>query len=90
MKLVVLLQAVPGRAAALASYEDKVLAILEARYGGKVLQRLTVMGEGPTEVQVLELPGEAALTEFMADPERLALADERDGCVARTELFRAH
>ena len=89
MKLVCLLHAVPGRGAALAAYEDKVLAILQSRYGGSVLQRLTVTGDGPTEVQVLELPDEEALTAFLADPERVALTAERDACVARTELFRA-
>jgi uncharacterized protein (DUF1330 family) len=88
MKLVVLLHAVPGQERALAAYEEKVLRILVERYGATVLERLTVTGEGPTEVQVLELPGEDALTAFMADPERVALSDERDACIARTELLR--
>jgi hypothetical protein len=89
MKLVVLLHAVPGREAALAAYEEKVLQIFQERYDGSVLQRLTVTGEGPTEVQVLELRDEDALTAFLADPERLALTAERDACIARTELLRS-
>lgn len=88
MKLVVLLFAVPGQEAALTAYEDKVLTIFQERYDGRVLQRLAVIGEGPTEVQVLELPDEEALTAFMADPERVAMTGERDACVARTELLR--
>lgn len=88
MKLVVLLHAVPGQEAALSAYEDKVLRILVERYDGTVLQRLTVTGLGPTEVQVLQLPGEDALTAFMADPERLAMSAERDACIERTELLR--
>lgn len=88
MKLVVLLHAVPGQEDALTSYEDKVLRIFQERYGGSVLQRVVVTGEGATEVQILEVPGEEALAAFLADPERLALTDERDACVARTELMR--
>ena len=89
MKLVVLLHAVPGREASLTAYEDKVLAILESRYGGSVLQRLAITGDGPTEVQVLEVPDEETLAAFMADPERVAMAAERDACIARTERFEA-
>lgn len=88
MRLVCLLHAHPGREAALASYEDQVLALLETRYGGTVLQRVATV-DGPTEVQVLELPDEAALAGFLDDPDRLALSPLRDACVASTELFRA-
>ena len=87
MRLVCLLFARPGQEAALTAYEDQVLAILEGRYGGKVLQRVTTV-DGPTEVQVLELPDEAALEGFLADDERAALASQRDACVASTEVHR--
>ena len=89
MKLVVLLHAVPGREAALTTYEDTVLALLEGEYGGQVLQRLAIIGEGPTEVQVIELPDEQALERFLADPARLALERERASCIARTEVYRS-
>jgi hypothetical protein len=89
VKLVVLLHAVPGQEAALASYEDKVLRIFQTGYAGTVLQRLRVSGEGPTEVQVLEIADEAALAAFLGDPERERMTVERDACVARTELFRS-
>ncbi|MCU1599921.1 MAG: hypothetical protein JWO22_630 [Frankiales bacterium] len=88
MRLVSLLYAVPGQETALASYEDQVLGILVSRYGGAVVVRETTL-DGPTEVQVLELPDEAALEGFLADEERQALSGVRDACVARTELFRA-
>ena len=86
--MVCLLYAHPGQNDALADYEDRVLALLESRYGGKVLQRISTL-DGPTEVQVLELPDEAALEAFLADEEREALSPLRDAAVARTELFRA-
>ena len=88
MHLVCLLFAHPGQEGALAAYEDQVLAILETRYGGKVLQRIATV-DGPTEVQVLELPDEGALEAFLGDPERQALTPQRDAAVARTEVFRA-
>lgn len=69
-------------------YEDRVLGILQSRYGGRVLHRIRTV-DGPTEVQVLELPDEAALEAFLADEERQALSPLRDAAVARTELFRA-
>ncbi|MEK8227286.1 hypothetical protein NKG05_16145 [Oerskovia sp. M15] len=79
----------PGRA--LARYEDEVLALVP-RHGGRVTSRLrSVPGEDtarPTEVQVIEMPDDAALAAYMADPDRLALAGERDRAVARTEIVR--
>ncbi len=87
MRLVCLLFAVPGQEAALASYEDRVLGILERRYGGAVVVR-EATSDGPTEVQVLELPDEATLEAFLADEERQALSGVRDASLARTELYR--
>ena len=43
---------------------------------------------GPYEVQIIELPDEAALDAFMADPRRVASAPIRDRSVARTEIAR--
>ena len=83
-----LLWAVPGRADALSAYEDSVLAFLP-EHGGAVTQRMRGTGtEGsPDEVQVFRFDSEAAVDAYLADPRRLALSDERDRVVARTELF---
>jgi uncharacterized protein (DUF1330 family) len=89
----VLLWARPGMEAALSAYEDKVLRLV-AEHGGRVLQRGIVLpgsqydGEPPTEVQLLEMAGEASLDAYMNDTRRLAMAAERDAAIARTDLFR--
>jgi uncharacterized protein (DUF1330 family) len=89
----VLLWARPGMEAALSAYEDKVLRLV-AEHGGRVLQRGSVLpgsqldGEPPAEVQFIEMPSEASLDAYMNDPRRLAMAAERDGAIARTDLFR--
>jgi uncharacterized protein (DUF1330 family) len=89
----VLLWARPGMEAALSAYEDKVLRLV-AEHGGQVLERGTVLpgsqadSEPPTEVQLLEMPSETGLDAYMNDPRRLAMADERDAVIARTDVFR--
>lgn len=87
--LCVLLWSVPGNEDELVGYEDLVLARL-ATYGGRVLHRVRrdQTSQSPYEVQVIELPTQDALTEFMADPERLGLADMRARAVERTEIIR--
>jgi aminoglycoside 6'-N-acetyltransferase len=86
--LCVLLWVVPGREEQLIDYEDRVLARLEA-YGARLLHRVrrAEASGSPYEVQVIELPDEAAYSGFMADPERLALAAMREGAVDRTEII---
>jgi hypothetical protein len=44
--------------------------------------------EHPIEVQLFQVPNQALLDAYLADPRRLDLAAERDRVVARTELFR--
>jgi uncharacterized protein (DUF1330 family) len=79
--------------AELGAYEDKVLRLV-AEHGGRVLERGTVLpgsqhdGEPPAEVQLIEMPSEASLNDYMTDPRRIALAAERDASIARTDLFR--
>jgi uncharacterized protein (DUF1330 family) len=87
--LCVLLTATPGGEARLVEYEDRVLALLPA-HGARVLQRVRVAerGDGPHEVHLLEFPSESALDAYLQDPARLALADQRDEAIARTELLR--
>lgn len=68
-----------------------VLLFLEllGDHGARVLQR--VRGDGadgqPLEVHVLEFPSQAALDDYMTDERRMALADEREGAIARTEVL---
>lgn len=83
-----LLWAAPGQAEAMSAYEDSVLAFLP-EHGGEVTQRLRGTGAdgSPDEVQVFRFASRAAIDSYLADPRRLALSDERDRVVARTELF---
>ncbi|MGA8116210.1 MAG: hypothetical protein WCA46_21335 [Actinocatenispora sp.] len=83
-----LLWARPGHDAELTAYEDRVLAFVP-EHGGAVLQRAVADGlDGrPHEVQFFRFTDQRALESYLADPRRLALTDERDRVVARTELF---
>jgi hypothetical protein len=88
--LCVLLWARPGREADLRQYEDQVLALL-SDHDGQVIQRAEVAGdhgEGPAEVQILQLASEAALEGYMSDPRRMALAGQRDAAIERTDVLR--
>ncbi|HLK00682.1 MAG TPA: DUF1330 domain-containing protein [Streptosporangiaceae bacterium] len=90
LRLCVLLWAHAGQEDALTRYENAVLKLV-AEHGGRVHERGRVEGGGegaPTEVQFLEFPGNDALTAYMNDPRRLALAADRDVAVARTDVFR--
>ncbi|WP_052371704.1 DUF1330 domain-containing protein [Amycolatopsis taiwanensis] len=74
----------------LTAYEDDVLALLD-RHGARLVARVhTTTGPvgQPTEVQIIDLPSEAALTAYLDDPDRLAMSARRDACVARTEVMR--
>ena len=83
----VLLWAHPGLADAMASYEDRVLALL-SEHGGILVQRLRAYEpESPHEVQTIAFAGRAGYASYLADPRRTALADERDRVIARTELL---
>jgi len=88
IELCCLLRARPGAEKAMAAYETKVTALVPA-HGGELLSR--VIGDGadghPHEVHVYRFPGQAALDAYMADPRRLALAEERDRTVESTVLF---
>jgi len=89
--LCVLLWPVEGQAEGLSRYEDEVLALVPV-HGGRVVQRVRALpGQDPTlptEVQVVEMPDDAALAAYLADPARVALAGLRDRVVARTDLVR--
>ncbi len=73
----------------LVEYEDRVLRFLPD-HGGRVLHRARTDGSPgePLEVQLLELPSEAALHEYISDERRMMLADARDHSIARTQVLR--
>lgn len=83
-----LLWAHAGLEEALVAYEDQVLPML-ADHGIELLERVRSDGADghPLEVQLYRVPSRAALDGYIADPRRLALADERERVIARTELF---
>lgn len=89
LHLCALLWAAPGREAELISYEDTVLALLP-RYGARVVSRVrrTGEGDGPLEVHVIEMPDEAALEGYLADPARVALSATREAVIERTDVIR--
>lgn len=77
-----------GEALSLSAYEDRVLALVPA-HGGEVIRRAVSDGSNgrPHEVQLFRFPNQTALDAYLADPARLALANDRDQAIARTELF---
>ena len=87
--LCVLLWARAGEEGALVAYEDAVLPLV-ATHGGRIVQRARTDGAGdaPLEIHLLQFPGEAALAAYMDDPQRAALASERERAIARTEVHR--
>jgi len=82
------LWAVEGEEAGLRRYEDSVLALVPDHQGA-VLQRVRSDGSDgrPHEVQLFRFEGRSGLDAYLDDPRRVALTDERDRVVARTELF---
>ncbi|MCZ4520921.1 hypothetical protein BH92_21515 [Rhodococcoides fascians A21d2] len=88
LKLCVLLWATAGQEEALTRYEDTVLDLIP-KYGGEVVSRVRRVdpGDGPLEVQVIHLPDDSALQDYMVDPERLALAEVHRSAVAKTEII---
>lgn len=88
LTLCVLLWSTDGEQDRLSAYEDEVLALLP-EYGGAVTSRVQRIGtdeQQPYEVQVIELPDQAAMDGYLADPRRTALSSVRDEVVARTEI----
>jgi uncharacterized protein (DUF1330 family) len=87
--LCVLLWAHEGHEEGLIAYEDRVLELLR-EHGASLLQRARTDGSGgaPLEVQILEFPSEAALSAYLGDERRAALAGDRDHAIARTDILR--
>lgn len=89
LSLCVLLWATEGNEDALVEYENTVLALIP-KYGGTVVKRVRRNdgGDGPFEVQLIDLPDEDALAGYMRDPDRQALADVHARVISRTDVIR--
>ena len=88
IRLCVLLWAAAGQENALTGYEDQVLSLIP-RHGGEVVSRVRRVGggDGPLEVQLIDLPDDAGMQAYLQDPERLALADVHRRAIARTDVL---
>ena len=94
LTLCVVLYPKPGQDEALVEYEDMATSRFAA-YGAVLRQRVrtrevrSAIGEGgaPLEVQIIDFPSQAALDQFMVDPERVAADDLRQRAIARTDLY---
>jgi uncharacterized protein (DUF1330 family) len=84
----VLLWAKPDADDALIAYEDCVLDLVP-EHGGKVLNRARSSGADgqPLEIQLLEFPSAAALSGYMTDSRRVALTDDRERAIAKTDVI---
>ena len=84
----------PGHEQELADYEDSVLALLPehrsrlvARVRAADAEATSAVGEGhPYETQIIEIPDQAALDAYLADPRRVGSLDVRDRAIARTDI----
>jgi hypothetical protein len=88
--LSVLLWANDGAHVDLVAYEDAVLTLLPD-HDARLVQRVRTQGEPldqPYEMHVIEFASEDALDAYLVDPRRLALAEERDRAIARSEILR--
>ncbi len=87
----VLLWPVEGREADLAAYEDDVLALMPG-HGGRVVQRVRRLDAAdrsqPLETHILQFEDERAFDAYVADPRRAQMAERRQACIARTEIWR--
>ena len=73
------------------AYEDKALRIFR-KHGGEVVAAFKPDSKQddtsiPDEIQVLKIHSMEAFEKFMNDSERVALSDERDQVIAKTEVF---
>jgi hypothetical protein len=86
--LCVLLWARDGKAEALATYEDRVLDLLDD-HDARVAFRGRASGEGdtPTEVQILIFASGEAFDAYMQDERRLAMSGQREAAIARTQVI---
>ena len=89
LRLCVLLWPAEGADTEFRRYEDAVLPLLD-EHGGRLISRETVCRaseEDPLELQMIELRDQAALDDYMSDPRRLALDDQRTRTIRRTQIL---
>ncbi len=94
LTLCVLLYAVEGHEDLLIEYEDLATSRLAA-YGAVLRHHVRTKdasgkaGDGPApfEVQIIDFPSQAALDQFLVDPERVAADDLRRRAIARTDIL---
>ena len=72
-------------------YESKALSIFR-KYGGEVIVAYKPHAgdnkvEVPDEIQILKISTQISFDNFMKDPDRLALAKERESVIRKTEVF---
>ena len=78
-----------GCETAFEAYETKVSRIM-ARYGGVIDRAVRVSGaaeesEAPFEVHLLRFPSRALYDDYLNDPERRSLSEERAGIIANSD-----
>ena len=90
LTLCVLLYPVAGQDDLLVEYEDLATARL-ATYGARLRQRVRttdpVDDTAPLEVQIIDFPSQAALDQYLVDPERVAADELRGRAIARTDIL---
>jgi uncharacterized protein (DUF1330 family) len=89
--LVIKLYVRPGKLDAFHVYEKKVLALFR-RHGGEVVAAFAPEpgpeGEdGPDEIHVLSIATRTQLNDFQADPERNAMAEEREAVLRASDTL---
>lgn len=72
-------------------YEFKVLKIFK-KHGGEIITtyvpvRDPATNHTPDEIHVLRIESQAKFQMFIQDPERIKMAEERDGVIKRTDVF---
>ena len=73
------------------AYEAKALGIFK-KHGGEVLVAYSPLAlkdqsDIPDEIQILRISSQSDFDEFMRDPDRVAMAKERESVIRRTEVF---
>ncbi len=72
-------------------YETKALNIFK-KYGGEIIAAYVPVNNGskedaPDEIQILKIANHAELENFMSDPERVNMAEERSRVIRHTEIY---
>lgn len=72
-------------------YEKKALALFK-KHGGELIVAYAPEKESheleyPDEIQILRIDDRTKFEEFLKDPERLKIADERISVIRKTEVY---